>query len=343
MSEEITALTKALTGVWSVVREGASATARFRRVTFYRDARFGVKTVDGLSTLNGHWQIRALERASRASIAQAETHEPHDALSARLVLAFDRGTGPSGNYRVRMATPPLGPMTWEDAEAPGSLIGLARAGAVDAALAGSWIATDSSRGLLALELRADGHYVMQASGGIVRIGTWEFDRGYAASRGMALLEGALRLDPFDRVLPVETWRASLREGKMLSLEGRDLPGTLRLVRRTIDSWSRQFVGTWRFIGPSAAPVPHEISLRANGSLEILTRAGGVRGHGRWTLGSLRRHPHALEGALALEVQSAGRPSVREQWRVQLEYESEFELRIFSPDGKHALRYRRLFR
>ena len=41
---------------------GADSPPRFRRITFYRDARFGVRSLDGRTTLYGSWHVRPLER-----------------------------------------------------------------------------------------------------------------------------------------------------------------------------------------------------------------------------------------------------------------------------------------
>jgi hypothetical protein len=87
----------------------------------------------------------------------------------------------------------------------------------------------------------------------------------------------------------------------------------------------------------------EITLRPDGGLEIASRPGAPRAHGRWFFHSMRRHPNALEGTLALEIHASGKPTVREQWRVLLPHGRGAELRFFSADGKHSLRYRRLFR
>jgi hypothetical protein len=340
--DEIAALTEALTGVWNVVRRGAESPPRFRRITFYRDLRFGVRSIDGRTTQWGSWRLRAFEGPA----SNATSNAGDQGRIARLGLRFDSQAGPSADYRIRFVDPPLGPMVWEDADSAGARVALVRAGAVDAVLVGAWssVADDVPRdayGLVALDLRADGHYLAQMGGGVTRQGTWEFER--STTSHPRLVDGVLSLDPTDTVFPAESWRVSVNDGSLLTMENLDAAGVSRFRRRAPDSWSRQLAGAWRFVAPVGAPVPVEITLRGDGGLEIASRPGAARAQGRWSFHSMRRHPNALEGTLALEIHAQGKPAVREQWRILLPHGRGAELRFYSADGKHSLRYRRLFR
>ncbi len=273
----------------------------------------------------------------------ADPPAPAEPPVARLVLWFDNG-GPPAHYRVTLQDPPLGPMRWEDAESPHVTLLVGRAGAIDAAISGGWTinpndTTQDGFGLLGLDLRADGQYRMHLSGGVVRVGAWEFDR--EAALGPRIIDGTLRLDPTEAVFPVETYRTSLREGRQLVLVCEQ--GTEKLGRLRPDAWARQFVGNWRFVAPAGASVPQEIALRNDGRLEVLVRPGSPRGTGTWSMHSVRRHPNAIEASLAMEIHVIGHATVREQWKVILPLGRSAELFLSSGDGRRTLRYRRLFR
>lgn len=377
--DHVALIERALTGAWAVARRESTGSARFRTATFYRDGRFGARSEDGRVRVYGSWSlepeglsdVRGVMRSPLSSIPPplwdapgrapqappphppvplvpvfedfSEQIAPEPPPVARLVLWFD-SAGPPAHYRVTFQDIPLGPMQWEDAEAPGVTLIVRRAGAIDAALVGGWthMAHDASPdgfGLLGLELCVDGQYRMHLSGGVVRVGVWESERQEA--HGPLLIDGTLRLDPTESVFPVETFAVCLREGRTLVLAGQ--LGTEKLRRGRPDAWARQFIGNWRFVAPTGALVPQEISLRRDGRLEVLVRPGSPRGVGTWAMHSVRRHPAALEAKLAMEIHVSGRAAVREQWTVILPLGRGAELSLSSEDGRRTLRYRRLFR
>jgi hypothetical protein len=328
-------LRAALLGAWSVDRRASQGAVRFARVTFYRDGRFGTLAIDGRTMVYGGWRL--------APSAQATDGTPR----GRLTLHFDHYAAPSAEYLVALAHGPLGPLVLTDPSG-GTRLLLARAGSIDASLVGHWRAPPGvvHRGehdVDAVDLRRDGGFTLRLGGGAVRHGRWTFD--HAPESTPATLLGTLVLDPADVELQIERWAISLsRAGVAVLVARRDRDDhELRLSRPALDPVVHALVAHWRLVAPTGMGVPLEVSLRADGTLEVLPRWGAPRAPGRWSFTRALGRPDALEGTLALAVQPHGHPATFEQWRVALGFHRNAELQFLIEDGRTALRYRRIFR
>jgi hypothetical protein len=346
-----------LTGVWLVDRRASDVAPRFLRLTMYPDGRFGALGSDGRTVVYGNWDVacgpphrpRADPDASHASHALPDA-EP---AWARFTLRFDHHADPSAEYTIAAAPSAQGPLELTELGDHGARVVLVRAGALDGALIGAWHLVAAhpahdARPLDALELRRDATYVLRLPGGVARSGRWSFTRTSPHGAGRPLA-GALVLDPTQVVLPREYWRVAVDGARHPALLEIQLGSSAwaRLARTTLEPAAHALVATWRLVGPAGAPAPQEITLRADGTLELLARPRSPRTPGRWTFvrDAPPRAPRfdALEGTLVLTVLPPGQPARRDERRVALAFARGAELHVALDDAAASLRYRRLFR
>lgn len=322
-----------LWGAWSVDRRASEGEVRFLRINFYRDGRFGTLAIDGHTTVYGSW---VLDRDP--TVRDRAAH-------GWLTLRFDHHAVPSAEYHLTVSSVPSGPIVLAETSGGRSRWILARAGAIDAALIGTWKAPEGNHSVDTLELRSTGVYLLRLPEGTVRHGRWTFTRTHHGS--CAGPAGTLTLDPTDIASPLEHWTVTLNraEPEFLRVQSPCAASSFVLVRPALDPVLRCLMARWRLVAPTGTGIPHEVFFRQDGTFDLLPRAGALRTHGQWSFQRSLVHPDALEGTLTLTLHPIGPPAIHERWQIYLPFHPHAELQsLIEIDGNHtAARFRRLFR
>ena len=291
-------------GVWNVTRRECRGDVRFLRIAFYPDGRFGTLSVDGTTWVYGSWRLEPTETATAR-------------VMGKLTLYFDHHAGPERGVRsFALDDPPVGCRctSWRGhvGEPADDFLHGAQA-AVDAILVGAWqrVGEHNQRGEYAidrLDLRADGAFGLRIAGGIQRAGRWEFERARGLAGGP--VTGTLVLDPAETVFAVERFAAFLSSapGARLEIQPPESEQPVVLVApRARSRLARPFVAHWRLVAAADVPVPLEVTLHADGTLEALRASGPPRVRGHWSLQNPRRGADRIEAHIAFTVHLHGYP------------------------------------